>query len=356
MDRTQNILRKEDSSSIKDVAITFIVFHNLIHLLSPIHENEFTFNEEITKTFINHIFDLNHYLWTDVFSFLGWYGICVFLFLSGYGLVQKYEMSEAKSSFFKFFTQHAKKLFLLMIIPYIIFLALMYGFENKIIPPIPIISQVLLISNFYSNYIHPGVYWFFGLMLQFYACYYLFIYKKPNTNMLLLIALQLFTIIGSYFVLDHIEPLRKYIWCSHNFLHNCIGWFLPFCLGIAFARKRFFLFSKNNWLNILILMASIVLLTISNLNFFSWLVSPIFAITAALSFNQIIKSAHNLNKIFTYLGSISAFLFATHPLVRYVYLQYTNSLNVIHVTVYFIVCVIIAIGYRAIHKKLFSNY
>ena len=142
-------------------------------------ENEFRFDIEHSEMFISNLLSFQDGLWKDVFSFLGWYGICVFLFISGYGLVKKYEYNAKNKdiSFWSFVSNHAKKLFMLMIIPYGIYLLLVYVFSGKLMGIDAVLAQTMMVSNLYSFYIHPGVYWYFGLMLQLYIIYYLFIFS-----------------------------------------------------------------------------------------------------------------------------------------------------------------------------------
>lgn len=85
------MLTRQDTDSMKGVAILFIVLHNLLHWISKTKENEFSYSVEKTKLFFENLFTNADTLWMDVFSFLGWYGVPAFLFLSGYGLVKKYE-------------------------------------------------------------------------------------------------------------------------------------------------------------------------------------------------------------------------------------------------------------------------
>lgn len=121
-----------DTNSMKGVAITFIVWHNLIHWLIPLKENEFTFNIDYSNYFWEHIKELDSSLWMDIFSFLGWYGVPVFLFVSGYGLVRKYEDSQLNITFKDFAYYHVKKLFTLMVLPYLVYLILVFCFEQTV--------------------------------------------------------------------------------------------------------------------------------------------------------------------------------------------------------------------------------
>lgn len=352
-------LELNDTLSMKGVAITFIILHNLIHLICPIKENEFNFNIDHSKAFISHLLNLNNDLWIDIFSFLGWYGVPVFLFISGYGLVQKYEKNKTHKDvgFFQFTKKHFKKLFLLMIIPYVIYLLLHWNSINLK----AVFAQSLMISNLYSSLVHPGIYWYFGLMLQLYIAYYLFIFNKPQKNIVYLILLQFIIIAFCYYVLDNSKilsgyPSLKFVLSSYNMLHNSIGWFLPFAIGIIYARYNFNIAFNHTLLNLLLFVGSSFLLIVSNLNFISWLLSPILAISSAISLNALIKPLKNTNKIFVYIGGISAFLFATHPLVRSMYFNVTTSLSISSVLLYALVCILVAICYKVMHRKLQNTF
>lgn len=344
-----------DTLSMKGVAIIFIILHNLIHLICPIKENEFNFNVEHSNSFISHLLSAHNDLWIDVFSFLGWYGVPVFLFISGYGLVQKYEHNKTHKDlgFMQFTKKHFRKLFFLMIIPFAIYLLLNWNDINIIAA----VAQSLMISNLYSAFVHPGIYWYFGLMLQLYIVYDLFIFNKPLKNIVILIALQFAIITFYYYALDHCKiPLAyspiEYALSSYNLLHNCIGWFLPFGMGVIYARYNFNMVFKHQLLNLLFFAGSSFLLILSNLNFISWLISPILAIGAAMYLNALIKPLKYTTKIFVYIGGISAFMFATHPLVRTMYFNVTTSLSITSVLLYALICILLAICYKVVHGKL----
>ena len=74
---------------MRGVAILCIMFHNFLHLTLPTIENEFSFSELRTDTFVSSLSAQPAWALADVMSFLGWYGVAVFIFLSGYGLVRK---------------------------------------------------------------------------------------------------------------------------------------------------------------------------------------------------------------------------------------------------------------------------
>lgn len=337
-------LSKTDTTSMRGVAITLIVWHNLLHLLIPIKENEFAFDIKYSQLFLEHIKELNPSLWMDFFSFLGWYGVPIFLFVSGYGLVQKYEKNHLDTNFIVFSFYHLKKLFTLMIFPYLVYLSLVFIVKQSINLK-SAIFQITMISNLYPPYIDPGIYWFWGVMAQLYICYYLFFYKKHNSYLLyfnvlsMIIMIFILVFVGNSLLFKHVSYISL-------IRHNFIGWILPFTLGIYCARKHLDIKISSLWKNIFLLIVGIALLILSNLNIYTWLLSPIVAIALAIIFNNILNHYKKLNNYFIMLGEISAFLFAVHPIVRYIYIHTINSSEFVFVTFYFIISIIVAICYK----------
>ena len=90
MDR--NSLNRTECNALRGIAILGIVLHNFTHWLRPmVKENEYTFTQEKADRFIDLLLHPNWDLPAQICSFLGHYGVPVFLFLSAYGLVRKYE-------------------------------------------------------------------------------------------------------------------------------------------------------------------------------------------------------------------------------------------------------------------------
>ena len=172
---------------MRGIAIIFIVLHNLLHLFLETAENEFIFSIARSNTFAKHALEFNPDFIKDIFSFLGWYGVAVFLFLSGYGLTQKYGFtSEQPFKAGSFVLKHLKRVFLLMLIPYTLF-AIRHLLRGQYLQ---IFLQLTLTSNIFNpNGISPGVFWFFGLIAQFYI--FFAIIRKSNS---------IYGIGGGYFI------------------------------------------------------------------------------------------------------------------------------------------------------------
>ena len=78
---------------MKGLSILFIALHNILHYntLPFVKENESTFFMERPLAFYENMSSFSLSLPYDFFSFAGFYGVPVFVFLSGYGLVCKWE-------------------------------------------------------------------------------------------------------------------------------------------------------------------------------------------------------------------------------------------------------------------------
>lgn len=85
-------LTKTECSALRGIAILGIVMHNFLHWLRPmVKENEYQFHQNNVDGIMGVLSRLDWDIPLQLFSFFGHYGVPVFLFLSGYGLVKKYE-------------------------------------------------------------------------------------------------------------------------------------------------------------------------------------------------------------------------------------------------------------------------
>lgn len=336
---------------MRGIAIIFIVLHNLLHLFLETTENEFIFSIARSNTFAKHALEFTPYFYKDIFSFLGWYGVAVFLFLSGYGLTQKYGFTtEQPFKAGSFVWKHLKRVFLLMLIPYTLF-AIRHLLRGQYLQ---IFLQLTLTSNIFNpNGISPGVFWFFGLIAQFYI--FFAIIRKSNSiygiggGILLIINILSLIIIvyprWSYELMNYVR-------------HNFIGWLLPFSAGIWFAEcKSMNSLFDSYWKNGLWVIVCGALVTISNYNFYAWCISPIFAIMASIGLTKVLARYRWINESCIWLGTLSSFLFAVHPTVRLLCMRYfaNEMTHTIYILGYLLASIAVAIAYRAIHKRFLSK-
>lgn len=85
-------VNRNDTALLKGIAIVAIVFHNFCHWIpGAVIENEYNFRAENAYRLVDVLLAGGPHVVMNLFSHLGCYGVPVFLFLSGYGLVRKYE-------------------------------------------------------------------------------------------------------------------------------------------------------------------------------------------------------------------------------------------------------------------------
>ncbi|MCM1318985.1 MAG: acyltransferase [Muribaculaceae bacterium] len=319
--------------------------HNLCHLIGGItRENEFAFNYSNVNKILG-IDELSIKSLYDILSFFGWYGVPVFMFLSGYGLVKKYEQNTLSASTFsipKFLMANYKKLFLLMLPGTILYLLyrlwLTWHFATN---PLDLIGLSVATQTLLSNLTYPspqpepGVYWYFGLTLQLYVVYALLFRKRAD--IILLIA-AILCIVPQYLV-AHTEWLR----------HNCISWIPVFAVGIWYSRHH----TSNKWVYGVLLMVAIISFIPSTFNAYSWQWSVIAAVGVILALATLSNKIPVWRNIWIWIGKMSPYIFAAHPLLRAVFLQYSNRFTLTTMLISYAVLIpVVAIIYKWLWQQM----
>lgn len=277
-------------------------------------------------------------------SFFGHYGVPVFLFLSAYGLVMKYEakphlsadqqaqmynISGRKQSWsiswrepLRFIRYHYLKLFKMMIVGFIAFTMIDYiTLGPRHYEVLGIVSMLGMFNNVLpnpDNIIWPGPYWFFGLMLQLYIVYRLLLYRRhwgwTVGLMLLCIGIQL--LLG--FDNPESEAMNRY-------RYNFMGGMLPFGLGILYARygEKILMTFHSPVTNIFGCVFCISLIYSLSLNMIGWTFVPFFICLLSVLVADLLQEVSWLSgiyKVLEWMGVISAALFVTHPITRKIFI------------------------------------
>ena len=224
-----NILSKENSAIMRGVAILFIMLHNFLHYGSFgfSKENEMSFSAEKQEVFLNAISAPDANIFGEFFSFIGWIGVPVFIFLTGYGLAKKYPIG-CPFDRRKYLRHNYLKLFCLMF-PAILFFLCM-DIKNGMWESFfkHIFSLSMLHGLYYPQLkISPGVYWYFSLAFQFYIFYLIF--RKYLTSTVLLLLSTLSLIILYWLCISDFEDVLSI------YRHCITGWFPVFALGLYAA-------------------------------------------------------------------------------------------------------------------------
>lgn len=291
---------------LKGISILAIILHNFIHHFpGVVLENQHIFYSERNYKLIESVLRHSPDLLLDLISYYGHYGVPVFVFLSGYGLVMKYEKNGVEIKFVPYMKRHLVKLWFLLL-PLMILLYFLRGIEE----PSYLREHWLdlfLMAGFVSNltpnfYFFHGPWWFFSLIVQLYVVYYICVYKHTLRP---IIILTMICLCGQIIVIGVLRDIHLLEYLRYNF----VGSVLPFALGVVFARKKYF---PTNTLAIL----AFVIFIICCFNEFSWLLTFGLITVAILPIAGLVRLNSYLFSFFKWLGTLSAFLFVSHPIAR----------------------------------------
>ena len=331
-------LTKEQCHNIKGYAIFIIMVHNFVDHLLGINCNEMYYTQYVTDAFVANLFTKSS-IWY-IFSFAGWIGVAPFLFLSGYGLTKKY--GNQKIEYAAYCKYHIIKLLKLLVPVYLLYvLVSCLVFETEFSLQ-SFIAHLTFTINFFkfdnSGFIiDPGVYWFFGAILQFYLIFP--IIKNFSTKKLWIIVIAFVLIY--YFNLYVISNDDFSEWTRHNF----IGWTIPFILGMIAARGKLTLTKSQ----------SIIIFPISLILLFICLTHKILTpFTEVLTIISFISFVHMFTlRAISFLGIISASLFVIHPFVRMVFYNSFDASE--KVLVFTLAYLFISILLAYLHDKLLKR-
>ena len=348
-------LNKDLTAIMKGYGILFVALHNFLHLslfADFVQENENTY--DIQRTW-DYLAVLRSFEWSDIgqfFSFLGWIGVAVFIFLSGYGLVKKYETTgeefSIKNHVFHSWTKLAVLLFLPQLI-YIIF-SLYNGTWQAYIPQ-GILQQALL-ANLFTPFIgvYPGVYWYFGLAFEMYLLYC--VVRKCNVRQLFVISLVML-LLQAVTVMIWGPVSGVWSWVRHNF----IGWGQVFLAGMILAKSDSEKYLPGKaWVAWIIAALSLASLPFLLLNGWTWLlIVPYVALLFFLSLTVAVSKTFVLKRVGLWLGKYSAFIFVTHPIVRTVMAHFYDRVTIplwLSTLLYTICFILGAIAYKPVYQWL----
>lgn len=308
----KNLLSLTESKALRGIAILGIILHNYCHFLGfAVKENEYTFNPDKPRMLLERIMSNADYLFVHMLSFFGHYGVPVFLFISGFGLVRKYEQSmQNKVRPLPFIGFHYMKLLRLMFLGYIAFAVVSYlhphGYHGYNLSRVA--AQLFMYINLMpdpDHIIKPGPYWFFGLMLQLYVVYRFVLYRRGSWLTVSMIAVC--WLLQAVFTPDN-DPGGEIL---NRIRYNFIGGMLPFGAGILYARHGKSL-SKAGYIALTIVSAAAVFA--GSFWFQSWLWVPLFIVTGAVATIKLIPEKALMPCV--WFGAISSALFVAHPVTR----------------------------------------
>ena len=322
----KELLTRTECTAMKGIAILGIMLHNYCHFVKDIvRENEFTWQQSKCDRLWEVLQQPDDLLPMHLLSFFGHYGVTVFLFLSGFGLVMKYERSSLPEvGIWRFIRYNYLKLFRIFIVGFVLFVML------DVLTPVMHhykAHEVVAMLGMYANFLEhpaqvvwPGPYWYFSVTLQLYILYRLVFYRCRHWGVV--VALIVGCWVWQLCYLDDMVTLER-------LRYSFVGGLLPFGMGVLVAR-----WSASKDLSPLSSLLIFVLMVIFGFMFSvfdinTWLWVPAMAVVGTIALVKLIPQS--VMPSIVWLGTVSAAIFVMHPLVRkvfvrpyYVYDQYAG--------------------------------
>ena len=305
---------------LKAIGILLIVFHNFSRWVYPVTgESEFYFSQSALITAF-HMAKISVLMFFKAFfNYFGHYGVQIFVYLSGYGLVQSY--FSKKPTWLQFVYYRFQKLFPVLVVAILLYLIynvfVLYDFPNWEILP-----NILAYLTFTSTLL-PGMgqtlvgpWWFFSTIFQLYLIFPLLIggYQRYGSRFLFLIGFTAWTLtqVNSFiFNPDKFNLLETFVGQMPVFIlgiwfgtdkNRRIKWFVPillfvlFCLGCYF--KLLWPFTRLS-ITILLLLAGKAILIVA-------------------------KKIKPLSSVLLFTGAISVYMFAFNGFMRWPFVYVIN--------------------------------
>lgn len=351
-------LTRMECTALRGLAILGIVLHNFCHWLGPVvKEDEYQFIQHNVDWFSQVISHPDQLLPAHLLSFFGHYGVPIFLFLSAYGLEQKYAHRPLPASAnvsattamghdntpWQFIRYHFLKLFKMMIVGFICFTIV-----DRLTPGpwhytmTQVLCQLGMVNNVLPDPDHqiwPGPFWFFGLMFQLYIVYRLLMYRKHTAwtvvLMVVCVGIQLCLVPDG-------DAMNRY-------RYNFMGGMLPFGFGLLWAR---YLNGEARWgLWLGALVVGLFFTVQGSFNFIEWAFVPALVCVAAIALVKLMPGTWLQPLV--WMGNISAALFVIHPVLRKIFIPISRQGDVYTgLLLYFIASLGTAWLLRELMKKI----
>lgn len=198
-------LTLKDVQIFKCFAILMIALHNFLHSFPTPSQNEFTYQRVFFDQFIEIFYKTPEMIVQGVFSYLGHFGVQVFIIISAYGLTLSHY--NAKQYYGRFVVSRMKKIypaFLLAILAWlclrVLWLLLQDDFSVARLELPAIALKLLLLSSFIPGYeLEPvGPWWFIPFIFQFYLLFPLLSSLHQRYGNLALLAISAVGILAGY--------------------------------------------------------------------------------------------------------------------------------------------------------------
>ncbi len=346
------MISKNQGLIMRGLAIMFIALHNFLHLpqFGLVQENEMYFHSENYQYFYAHLSTPSWVLIGDVFSFIGWCGVPVFVFLSGYGLTKKYSNTD-EIKFFEY-VKHSYIKLILLLLPAAVFFIVYQAFEVSIKRAVVSLFSLTLMNNVLSiGKTLPSAaptFWYFPMTFQLYILFPFI--RLVKTKKL---------IVGGVILLLFLELLTPDLFPSQRILHylrvNSFAWLPLFFIGIGAARSGKIIQLNNNAFLFVSMLLCFSLLFFVNISFYSWIIMPIVALLFFLLATIVVEKNCVTKAVGLWLGKLSPYIFVAHPIVLLMVDKSGIEAPLVVLTLFYIILfLLLSILYKYLHIKIQS--
>jgi peptidoglycan/LPS O-acetylase OafA/YrhL len=225
-------LSHDETTLYKGIGILLIVLHNYLHNIPPyVGSNEFSYSAATAATFWETLTTSPSDWVRALFSYLGHYGVQIFVFLSAYGLTRRYR--GLTPAYVPFLKARFGKVYLPFVGVVLVY-SLLWPVRGWLLgDPEPLAWQSLLLKLALVSNVVPGEalrpvgpWWFLPFIFQFYLVFPLLTraVRKFGPQALAWVA-------GAALGLEWaVEPVLRSVDLSVN--HTVIGHLPLFCLGV----------------------------------------------------------------------------------------------------------------------------
>ena len=305
-------ISKQDSNIFKAIGILLIVFHNYFHWIAPnTGENEFSFSIKVVKNFINGLRTTPLESVNLMFDFFGYYGVQIFIFISGVGLA--ISMLHKKTNYIPFILRRLKIIYAMLIVAFVFYFFSRIVMESHIFTGWrELLWKFLLIHTLkpYQDLSVNGPWWFFGLIFQLYLLFPLLFRIIKKFNLKGFLAICLFSFVCTYIEAYIFHTPQGISWHANSIAH------LPeFAFGIFIALN----FQKK--IHPVVFISALITFILGSfykiffpLSFLSVTIILYFIISTLI---PLIKKSKWMTKILLNIGILSMAIFITHGVFRW---------------------------------------
>jgi len=320
-------LNRETMNMYKGIAILMIVIHNFMHWLPGPKEMEFNFEENYFLNYIQSIIEQPERLFQFSMSFLGHFGVQIFIFLSAYGLTKKYLLEVP--NYKKFIIKRFSSIYPPFLLAIIFWAVITTDYQFGLLAPLKLIYwkveslfyKITLLSNFIpkERLSLVGPWWFISLIFQFYIVFPLMFKLQTrwgNQGIALLTLCSFIIMSTTGGVINNV-----------NLGFTVLGHIPELCLGMYLATN------DPKTINIPFFMIAVAFITFILGNVFEqlWNFTHVSFLLVLLSiYNWItpyLAKSKYVNRFLIFIGTISMHLFLVNGFLRRPFIEYAIEGN-----------------------------